>query len=533
MLATTVACPQCQAPLRSAQPIPTGARLKCPKCAAVFNVPASSSAANGNGPTAVAAGPPPVAVAVPPLAAAVAAAPPDVACPRGKRLPLLGAGGGLLLLGAVGIWLLANRSKPEEEKLPPEEEPAEQVTAPPVKRKQRPLIVLTRKEEKLVTVATNKGIAYLKKMQAANGSWDGYPQERRTPGGTAIAGLTLLECGVPASDPAIQRAAYFLRDVGPSLGPTFRNTYELSLAILFFNRLGDAQDKELIQKMALRLVAGQTPQAGWAYTCPILNATQHYQLMDDLRRLRNLTPKAVVRSPGKLPAGLPPGVQQWFLHKPRKDDGEFFRGGGDNSCTQFALLALWAAQRHDLPLKPTLALVAQRFAASQNPDGSWNYSGHGNASPVGTPTMTCAGLLGLAVGHGLKEKGSGVRPLSQDPAIRKAFAVLRDHIQASRKDGRPLDSYYLWSVQRVAVLYQLKTLDGEDWYRWGMDRLLAKQDSEGGGWDLRIGHTSPIVDTCFALLFLQRANLSEDLTDKLRELQALSAAPNLDADERR
>src|SRR5205823_6966503 len=83
----------------------------------------------------------------------------------------------------------------------------------------------------------------------------------------------------------------------------------------------------------------------------------------------------------------------------------FYRGGGDNSNTQFAILALWAARKHDVPLDKTLALVSKRFRAAQNPDGRWMYDSNREVSrnvpgkgPL--PTMACAGLLGGAVGFG-------------------------------------------------------------------------------------------------------------------------------------
>src|SRR5262249_55186410 len=45
----------------------------------------------------------------------------------------------------------------------------------------------------------------------------------------------------------------------------------------------------------------------------------------------------------------------------------------DNSNTQFAVLALWAAQRHGVPMERCLALLVKRFHQSQNPDGGWGY----------------------------------------------------------------------------------------------------------------------------------------------------------------
>jgi hypothetical protein len=42
----------------------------------------------------------------------------------------------------------------------------------------------------------------------------------------------------------------------------------------------------------------------------------------------------------------------------------------DNSNTHFAILALWAAQRHNVPMKRTLAAVVRRFYLSQGAAGT-------------------------------------------------------------------------------------------------------------------------------------------------------------------
>src|SRR5271165_6829456 len=81
-----VACPQCRTPLRSAQPIPVGMKLKCPRCAALFVAPTPAAAA------------PPVA---PPPAQ------PSPAPPRSKAKTLaLVAGGGLLLVGLAVVLVI-------------------------------------------------------------------------------------------------------------------------------------------------------------------------------------------------------------------------------------------------------------------------------------------------------------------------------------------------------------------------------------------------------------------------------------------
>src|SRR5205823_11670450 len=72
--------------------------------------------------------------------------------------------------------------------------------------------------------------------------------------------------------------------------------------------------------------------------------------------------------------------------------------------------------------------------------------------------------------------------------------------------------YFLWSVERVAVAYGLKTIGNRDWYEWGSKYLLDNQGKDGG-W---VGRYEGGVDTCFALLFLRRANLAVDLSARLK-----------------
>jgi hypothetical protein len=259
--------------------------------------------------------------------------------------------------------------------------------------------------------------------------------------------------------------------------------------------------------------------------------------MGILRELKTKAADDVRRAQASSSVPLPGQLNRLaVLHDEPNRPAAFFRqGGGDNSNTQFAILGLWAARGHDLPLDRTLALIVRHFRSSQNPDGSWNYNaGMRSANAQGNPTMTCAGLLGLAVGLGLAaEKHTGARP-ADDPDIQRALQVVAGRIDSplperNAKGKRPAavnrgvpDMYFLWSVERVAVLYQLKTLGGKHWYHWGMDQILARQQKDGG-WHVGGGHgASRTINTCFAMLFLKRVNLAKDLTDKI--VTALAAA---------
>jgi hypothetical protein len=199
-------------------------------------------------------------------------------------------------------------------------------------------------------------------------------------------------------------------------------------------------------------------------------------------------------------------------------------------------------------------------------------------------TSACAGIIFLALERGLQEEGtqrSGGkaadprlgRSVLEDEAVRKAmdflgkFLAKPSSLSAKQKEQRQAtaraikdyyeryentkgenvppvawtmdyafsgtifgadswgDLYLLWSIERVGVIYDAREIPpgpgGRDWYNWGAHIILDNQ-KEDGQWQDRF---PGVPDTCFALLFLKRANIAKDLTDKLRELMNWSAAP--------
>src|SRR5262249_43541937 len=73
--------------------------------------------------------------------------------------------------------------------------------------------------------------------------------------------------------------------------------------------------------------------------------------------------------------------------------------------------------------------------------------------------------------------------------------------------------YFLWGMERVCLIYDLKTVGGKDWYAWGAGWLLNHQKPDGS-WQGEFAEGGS--DTCFALLFLERSNLAADLTPHLK-----------------
>lgn len=415
-----------------------------------------------------------------------------------------------------------------------------------------------------------------------------------TVGYAALPGLALLEVGVPGDHPAIVEAARVVRTRAPQLN----ETYEMSLAILFLDRLGDTADRPMIRSLALRLITGQTSLWGWDYRNPRLPAEMETPLETVLQRMQPPTrwQTPLAREPGKglietplprregaptlekpldrgasatplskslggsgdpaksgetklvmplvlgdpdkgrdlvkeLPAELRsiPGLKMPGTTLPARGrpKGKWSSDRDDNSNTQFALLALWAARRHGIPVDRALLLADHRFAQSQASDGSWGYHVH---DKHGSPTMTCVGLLGLGLGHGAmlpigREPNQPPATPAVDPAIQRGLEALGRRIgtpQQAREDPEDINLYYLWSVERVGMMYQLATIGGKDWYGWGATLLLGSQRPDGSWPGSDYPGSATAIDTAFALLFLNRSNLVHDLTERLQLHMAIS-----------
>jgi hypothetical protein len=382
--------------------------------------------------------------------------------------------------------------------------------------------------ENAIDRAIDRGVQALCKMQGADGKW---PHQEI--GATALAGLTLIVCGVKGDDVAVQRAADAVRRVCPSL----THTYSISLAILFFDRLGESDDIPLIESLTMRLLAGQVQvNGGWSYHCPAPNDAEVRRLQAGLGQRGKGVGRGNPLRPGKRTfKDLPKPIQeQWaqiLLGRvgPRETNS-------DNSNTQFATLGLWVGRRYGLPVDDTLLRVEARFRAGQNVDGGWGYQ-IAASGPEGnsTASMTCAGLFGLAIGRAIhvknlntktKKQNTRTRDINKDLAVRNGLLILSvvigqplserpllvEQPKAEQAKGRVY--YFLCALERMAVAFNLDRIGKKDWYAWGIEYLLASQKADGS-WQGDFGACG--ADTCFALLFLKRADLTSDLSGEVKD----------------
>ncbi len=421
-----------------------------------------------------------------------------------------------------------------------------------------------------IAKAIEAGVAYLK--QSAGELREGNGTGHVT-GCNALVAVTLLECGVAPDDPVIKHAAEHVRTTSIKL----TETYDIALAIFFLDKLGTPLDIALIESLTIRLLAGQTSVGAWSYNCPAITEAEAKRLLGLVEKGNELVGKREPPKPDdpkRTVTDLPKEIQDQLVLISRgggTGNGTGSVGGGtpampqgamagDNSNTQFATLALWVARRHGLPVDGPLARVQLRFRRTIQPDGGWTYmpvpetpGPHPVVQHLGntsSASMTCAGLLGLTVGYGVvaeradeadkakdaakdkpaadkdaKPKEIVVPDISKDPVVLKALMALSTSVGVSaaklKAAGRAVaipkiggDSYYfLWSLERVCMAMDLDTLGGKDWYEWGSEILIANQTHDGS-W--QGSYANYRADTCFALLFLKRANLARDLSARMK-----------------
>jgi len=422
-----------------------------------------------------------------------------------------------------------------------------------------------------VAAAVARGAAALQRVHAAEAPYTGGSHGI---GSAGLAGLAMLEGGVKADDPAVQNVANLIRTTWAD----DTKTYDVSLGILFLDRLGDANDLPIIQLLGTRLYGGLSRDGSYGYACADLvpidlagkseaeliagapgGAVPATPPVPQPKKPNNGFPAAANKkpnAPGVVAGKLLPELAAYNAAVRRiANSGGRPAAGGDNSNTQFGLIGMWVAARHGVPADDAFILLEAHFLTTQNAaDAGWGYSGHSGTS---TTAMTCAGLLGLAIGTSRNQpaeaapapkspgdgddpfnrvkkpkeggvKQGGVNPLvpamtaaMRKAAIDNALKSIGGVLRAATAGQMPLkqfvgfgDEYYtLWSIERVGMAYGLDTIGDINWHQWGAGHLLPLQ-AEDGSWPPGT-HGGADVATSFAVLFLSKSNFVKDLTTKI------------------
>lgn len=305
-----------------------------------------------------------------------------------------------------------------------------------------------------VTAAIDRGRDYLLREQSPRGTWNDLGNY---PGGvTALVTLALLNSGVDADTAEMQKSLSFLRS------NTFKKTYSVALQTMALCAGEPKRDRLLIEKKVQWLVENQITQGNgsgsWSY----------------------------------------PG------------------GGGDKSNSQFAVLALYEAQRVGVEVdKEVWRRAAAYWRREQNPDGSWEYA----PMPGPSGSMTCAGIgalvvTSLALGEGdakvEQQRVLCCRQHEDDKQIEAGLKWLGRHFSVQRNPGaidvgQVWHYYYLYGVERVGRLTARRLIGQSDWYREGAEYLVNHQDPLAHYWKGGSNaESNPHVATAMAMLFLSK-----------------------------
>ncbi len=292
-----------------------------------------------------------------------------------------------------------------------------------------------------IRTAIEDGVLFLRSRQAPDGSiGGGYAQG----GSTALATLAMLAAGAdPISDPAVKTAMAHL------LALESDNTYVVGI-------------RANVWEYALRKAPHEQ--------------TWREALKRDVK---------------------------WLLAA-RNDVGWRYSSSStdwDNSCTQYAALGLWAAQRAGIETGDDVwDQLSRHFRRVQNSDGGWGYV-QGSSS---TPNMATAGLatLYLVFDHhyGRKEawRTGKPAPFASGEARQVLDAIDRGLTWLGGADGDKSNAYYLYGIERTGVAGGRRTLGGVDWFAEGADAALRAQRVDGA---FPLGYSDEI-GTALTTLFL-------------------------------
>lgn len=309
-----------------------------------------------------------------------------------------------------------------------------------------------------INFAIKEGVKYLQSKSEADGkiiskgSFGGYPL-----GLTAIACYAMLKSDVPVDDPAVEKALGFIIKSGTAC----ENTYQISLAAMAL-------------ATALQHVDEMEKKSTTVSKKKMLEALE-------------LTAKWLIEAQGRQGA--------WTYGK--AGTGEQY----DHSCTQFAMLGLYAAAISGIKIPEEVWLKSRNhFVGIQVPGGGWSYSGNAGASM----SMTCAGIASLMIADYrcrlLKEANAKLDKPDSKQDIDKGFEYLKMAVGNSFEKSS-VNLYALYSIERACMMAGLMKIGDIDWYKKGAEALLAVQKYDGS-WDRSYGD---IVDTSLAILFLRRA----------------------------
>ena len=331
--------------------------------------------------------------------------------------------------------------------------------------------------------AIDRGVAFLRTKQREDGSWGAMGSRNQVnyegrsgayvfpAGPTALSLLTMLKCGVEPTDEAIERGFDYLRK-------NYRHpksAYEISCLMLAIEARANPYKRDRKREADLKKAHAKSNQVK-------LGGADRKWMRSLLKKLED-----------------------------RETEGGFRYGGGIPHPHGFARDI---SSTHRCGVKPSHKLVkrAIRFCLdAQERSGGWAYSKESptHAETVATGTMTTGGIVILLVGRDILGKLDAKTEQKVNAAVERGLGWIRENWTVEKNPAPHKAHYhlmYLYGLERVGDLLRVALIGEHDWYREGAEWLLGNQRGNGS-WTGRTHPPRDVLNTCFALLFLDRATL--------------------------
>ncbi len=371
-------------------------------------------------------------------------------------------------------------------------------------------------DQAAVDKAIEKGLQYLKTSDSPS-THVGDSDELKL--------LTLIDGGVPESDPAVQAL------LKKALDAPLEKTYKVALLAMCLEELDRVKYQQKLAQCGQFLLDNIKPNGGFCYGEPTAFAND----------VTYGSPKRDVASAGGKAKPVVPTVAD-KKEKPevrnkirlsKKKEGPAQRS--DNSNCQYAALGMRAC--HDAGIvfpKEWIEKCRQYWIATQHAGEKGDAKGKPSVAtgpggmPVGDPRGWCySDGQGTDCGHGGNAYSSMTagaigalcifdymegKDWKKNKAVVDGLAWLDKNWSVTENVG-PAETakgspngwlyYYLYALERTGMLYDTALIGNHDWYLDGARVLLGAQKADGS-WDAS-HFKHPTWDTCFAILFLKRA----------------------------
>ncbi len=353
-------------------------------------------------------------------------------------------------------------------------------------------------------------------------------------GCTSLSLYALLKSGVPKDDPVVVRAFKWLKTgranavrlgsyIVPNEVPS--GNYEIAALVLALEARANPHKREAERERDLKFKLKSGEKLKLDVKLDPEDQAWMRKLLDALVKRRNT------------------GAAWRYGYTSQNGgiDNAAIRGANDMSISQLTLLALLAGERCGFKQPDSIYLDAlqwtlgmqektgpdtnrwdpslkkedARYAPLKDHARGFSYVGEtGNEEEKkATGSMTCCGLANIVICTSILE----ARECKQlTPELHaKAETAWWDGVawmDSNWNVGNNINSshyhyYYLYCLERACDLKRVNILAGRPWYNEGAQVLVDEQlNSRSGAWTKKDGkEPCDVLDTCFALLFLNRA----------------------------